>query len=75
MLTEFSQNAVSAPILAGQTRPIVESYLFPLIVGAVVLAIWLFDKIPRDWRYALGGLMLLLLVADSVIAGLHALIQ
>ena len=49
--------------------------LFPFIVGAVVLVIVLFDKIPRDWRYALGGLMLLLLVADSVIAGLRALFQ
>lgn len=54
---------------------IMEPYAFPLIVGAAVLAIWLFDKIPRDWRYALGGLMLMLLVADSVIAGLRALLQ
>lgn len=52
-----------------------ESYLFPLIVGVVVLAIWLFDKIPRDWRKALGGLMIIALVADSVIAGLRALLQ
>lgn len=52
-----------------------ESYAFPLIVGAAILVIWLVDKIPRDWRAALGGLMFLLLIADSVIAGIRALLR
>ena len=49
--------------------------LFPFIVGAVILVIVLVDRIPRDWRAAIGGLMILLLIADSVIAGLRALFQ
>ena len=52
-----------------------EPILFPILLGAVALLITLIDKIPIEWRHAIGGAILVALIADSVIAAISAVLQ
>jgi hypothetical protein len=48
--------------------------LFPVLLAAVAAFITLLDKIPRSTRKAIGGLILVILVLDSLILGLRAVL-
>lgn len=50
-------------------------WLFPVGLAVVALIITMVSRAHREWKAAAGGLVLLAMVADSVIAGLRALLQ
>ena len=51
------------------------SNMLPIYLLGVVVLFTLIMKVTHSWKAAAGGLVILLLIADSIIAGLRALFQ
>lgn len=49
--------------------------MLPFYLLAVAAIFTIIIKAPHSWKAAIGGAMILILLADSVIAGLRALFQ